>query len=139
MSDGPGAGRCRMAASDLEYPCWEVIEGGARVPVGAPWTCATRAKKRDESGGDRDEFHEFRGFCTLYARCTACHNGELRPARLTITPTYDGKSLPVDDDEALVCGDELIGERAAAFLLTQRALAPHAEMTATVARRTNIV
>ena len=49
-----------------------------------------------------------------------------------MTLTYDGKSFAVDDD-ALVCnacGEELIGERATAFLLTDRGLAPHADMTA---------
>jgi YgiT-type zinc finger domain-containing protein len=69
--------------------------------------------------------------------CTACHHGELKPTRLTVTLTYDGKSCSVDDD-ALVCdacGEELIGERAAASLPTQRALAPGVEMTATVRRR----
>jgi YgiT-type zinc finger domain-containing protein len=76
------------------------------------------------------------------ARCTACNKGDLTPSQLTVTLTYDGKSFSVDDDDALVCnvcGDELIGERATAFLLTQRALAPHAEMTATLTRRTEAV
>jgi hypothetical protein len=48
------------------------------------------------------------------------------------------QSVSIDDDDALVCdacGEELIGERAAAVLLSQRALAPDAEMTATVRRR----
>jgi YgiT-type zinc finger domain-containing protein len=60
-------------------------------------------------------------------RCTACHKGELTSTQLTVTLTYDGKSFSVDDGDALVCavcGDELISERAAAFLLTHRALAP---------------
>ena len=71
------------------------------------------------------------------ARCAACDQGELTPTQLTVTPPSDGQSFSVDDDDALLCdacGDELIGERAAAFLLTQRALAPHEEMTATVRR-----
>jgi YgiT-type zinc finger domain-containing protein len=79
---------------------------------------------------------------TNSARCTACDTGDLTPTQLTVTLTYDGKSCSVDDDDALVCdacGDELIGERVAAFLLTHRALAPHAEMTATVRRRTESV
>jgi YgiT-type zinc finger domain-containing protein len=45
-------------------------------------------------------------------RCTRCTSGELRPARLTVTLAYDGKSFSVDEDDALVCeacGDELIG------------------------------
>jgi YgiT-type zinc finger domain-containing protein len=66
----------------------------------------------------------------------------LAPTHLTITLTYEGKSVSVDDDDALVCtvcGEELIGERAAAFLLTQRALTPDAEMTATVRQRTESV
>jgi YgiT-type zinc finger domain-containing protein len=79
---------------------------------------------------------------TSSARCTACHKGDLTPTQLTVTLAYEGKSFSVDDDDALVCnvcGEELIGERAAAFLLTQRALAPQAEMTATVTRRTESV
>jgi hypothetical protein len=79
---------------------------------------------------------------TSSTQCTACHHGELTPTRLTVTLTYGGKSCSVDDDDALACdarGEELIGERVAAFLLTQRALAPHAEMTATVRRRAEIV
>ena len=74
-------------------------------------------------------------------RCASCHHGEVRPARLRITLTSDGQSHAVDDDDALVCiacGEELVGERAAALGLTHRALAPHAEMTATVAQRTEI-
>jgi hypothetical protein len=66
----------------------------------------------------------------------------LTPTQLTVTLTSDGKSFSVDDDDALVCnacGEEFIGERAAAFLLSHRALAPHAEMTATVTRRSEIV
>jgi hypothetical protein len=58
--------------------------------------------------------------------CVACHDGELRPTWLRITLTSDGQSHAVDDD-ALVCdtcGDELIGEREAAFLLTARAPSP---------------
>jgi hypothetical protein len=54
-----------------------------------------------------------------------------RPARPTT----------IDDDNALVCevcGEKLIGEQAAAFLLTQRAFVPDAEMTATVTWRTEI-
>jgi hypothetical protein len=73
---------------------------------------------------------------------TACHQGELTPTPLTVTLAFGGQSYSVDDDDALVCaacGEELIGERAAAFLLPQRALASHAEITATVARRTEIV
>jgi hypothetical protein len=56
-----------------------------------------------------------------------------------VTLTCDGKSFSVDDDDALVCtacGDELVGERAAAFLLPHRALAPYAEMRVTVSRTT---
>jgi len=66
-------------------------------------------------------------------RCSQCHTGELRPARLLIGLTYDGQ---------LMCearGDELIGERATAFLLTHRALAPHAEMSVIVSRTTESV
>jgi YgiT-type zinc finger domain-containing protein len=72
-------------------------------------------------------------------RCTACGKGKLARSQLTVTLRDDGQSFAVDDDDALVCdscGDELIGERAAAFLLTHRALATDAEMTATVRRRT---
>jgi YgiT-type zinc finger domain-containing protein len=79
---------------------------------------------------------------TSSTRCTACHHGALTPTRLKLTFTYDGKSVSIDDDDALVCdtcGDELTGEQAAALLLTQRALAPHAEMTATVTWRTERV
>jgi YgiT-type zinc finger domain-containing protein len=79
---------------------------------------------------------------TNSARCTACDSGELTPTKLTVTLIYDGQSHTIDDDDALLCsacGDELIGERAAASLLTQRALAPHAEMTATVSRLSEIV
>jgi YgiT-type zinc finger domain-containing protein len=79
---------------------------------------------------------------TNFARCTACHKGELTPAHLTVTLTNDGRSFSVDDNDALVCsacGEEFIGERAAAFELTHRALAWYAEMAATVARRTEIV
>ena len=79
---------------------------------------------------------------TSFTRCMACHHGELKPTRLTVTLTYDGKSFTVDDDDALVCnacGEELICERAAALLLTQRALSPDVEMTATVTRRTRRV
>jgi YgiT-type zinc finger domain-containing protein len=76
------------------------------------------------------------------SRCVSCHSGDLRPARLRITLAYDGRSFAVDDDDALVCdscGDELIGERATAFLLTQRALAPDADMSVTVTWRTESV
>ena len=79
---------------------------------------------------------------TTSNRCTACHQGELTPTRLTGTLTYEAKSFSVDDDDALVCdacGEELTGERAAALLLTQRALAPDVAMTATVTRRTDRV
>jgi hypothetical protein len=58
-----------------------------------------------------------------------------------VTLTYHGQSFSVDDD-ALVCnacGEKFIGERAAAFLLSQRALAPRAEMTTAVTRRTETV
>jgi hypothetical protein len=72
-------------------------------------------------------------------RCTQCHNGNLQPARLRIILTYNGQAYAVDDDDALACGDEMIGERAAAFLLTHRPLAPHAEMSVTVSRRAEIV
>ena len=54
----------------------------------------------------------------------------------------DGPSYTVEDDDAPVCnacGEQFIGERAAAFLLTQRTLAPDVEMTATVRRRAEIV
>jgi YgiT-type zinc finger domain-containing protein len=74
-------------------------------------------------------------------RCASCHQDELRPKRLTIALTYDGQSLSVNDDDALVCdvcGHKLIDERAAAFLRPQRAMAPRAEMT-TVIRRTESV
>jgi hypothetical protein len=37
------------------------------------------------------------------------------------------------------CDEAYTGERATAFLLAHRALAPHAEMTATVTRRTETV
>jgi YgiT-type zinc finger domain-containing protein len=76
------------------------------------------------------------------AGCAICQTGELAPTRLTVTLTYDGKSFSVEKDDALVCnacGESFIGERAAAFLLTQRAIAPDAEMTATVTRRTDVV
>ena len=78
---------------------------------------------------------------TSSTECTACHQGELTPTQLTVTLTYDGQSVSVDDD-ALVCnacGEQFIGERAAAFLLTQRALAPDVEMTATERRRAESV
>jgi hypothetical protein len=54
----------------------------------------------------------------------------------------DGPSYTVEDDDALVCdtcGEQFIGERAAALLLSRRALAPDVEMTATVRRRTEVV
>jgi YgiT-type zinc finger domain-containing protein len=76
---------------------------------------------------------------TSSTQCTACLHGELTPTRLTVTLTYGGKSVSVDVDDALVCnacGEQFIGERAAAFLLSQRALAPDVAMTATVRRRT---
>ena len=65
---------------------------------------------------------------TAHIRCAVCKQGELAPTRLTVTLTYDGKSFSVDDDALVcnVCGDEMIGERAAAFLLSHRALAPDA-------------
>jgi len=70
----------------------------------------------------------------------------LRPTRLRITLRYDGQSHAVDDDDALVCSvcdDEHVGERAVAFLLARgashRALAPHAETSATVSRTTLLV
>ena len=75
-------------------------------------------------------------------RCTGCHQGELTPTRLTVTLTYEGKSVSIDDVDALVCnatGAKQIGERAAALLLTQRALAPDVAMTATVRRRTESI
>jgi hypothetical protein len=75
-------------------------------------------------------------------RCTACGTGKLTPTQLTVRLRCDGHSFSVDDDDAQAshtCVDELIGERATAFLLTQRALAPRAEMTATVTRRTETV
>jgi hypothetical protein len=78
--------------------------------------------------GDSDECYEVHEFHL----CASCHQCELRPTRLRITRASGGQSCSVDDD-ALVCnagGDELIGERAAAFLLTHRALAWYAEMAA---------
>jgi YgiT-type zinc finger domain-containing protein len=54
-------------------------------------------------------------------RCTACHQGELTPTRLKITLNSGGQSFAVDDDDALVCnacGEQFIGERAAALLLS---------------------
>jgi YgiT-type zinc finger domain-containing protein len=74
--------------------------------------------------------------------CAICHVGELAPTQLTVTLEYEGGSFSVDDDDALVCnacGEEFIGERAVAFLLPQRAIAPDAEMTGTVTRRTEVV
>ena len=74
-------------------------------------------------------------------RCALCHVGELAPIQLTVTLTYEGRAYSVDED-ALVCsacGEKFIGERAAAFLLSHRALAPAAEMTATVTRRRDVV
>jgi hypothetical protein len=52
-------------------------------------------------------------------------------ARLRITLTSDVQTHAIDDNDALVCeacGHELIGARATAFLLSYRALVPHAEM-----------
>ena len=71
-------------------------------------------------------------------RCALCHLGVLAPTQLKLTLSYDGKSYSADDD-TLVCnarGEEPIGERAAVCLLSHRALAPDAMMTATVTRRT---
>jgi YgiT-type zinc finger domain-containing protein len=83
---------------------------------------------------------------TSSTRCASCHWGDLTPTSLTVTLAYDGKSFSIDDDDALVCAacgeefiEEFIGERAIAFLLTQRALAPHAEMTVAVSRKTDTV
>jgi hypothetical protein len=79
---------------------------------------------------------------TSSIRCTDCDNGALQLARLRITLLYDGQSFTVDENQGLrcdACGDELIGERTTAFLLTHRALAPHVEMSVTVSRATEIV
>ena len=98
-----------------------------------------RARESDERPGVESE--ETTMSATSATRCTACRKGDLTPSQLTVTLTCDGQSFSVDDD-ALVCnacGEEFIGERAAAFLLTHRALAPHAEMTATGTRRTETV
>ena len=79
---------------------------------------------------------------TSTSGCAICQTGELAPTRLTVTLTYEGKSFSVEEDDALVCnacGETFIGERAAAFLLSHRALAPNAEMAATVTRRTETV
>jgi hypothetical protein len=73
------------------------------------------------------------------ARCIQRHSSDLRPARLSVTLSYDGQSCQVDEDDGLfcaACGDEYIGERAAAFLLSHRALAPQADRSVTVIRRT---
>jgi YgiT-type zinc finger domain-containing protein len=96
-------------------------------------SCAAGEKR--EGRGERNESIEPAMSPSSPTRCTACHHGELTPTRLTVTLTYLGKSFSVDDDDALVCnacGEQFIGERAAAFLLTQRTLAPDVEMTATV-------
>jgi hypothetical protein len=58
-------------------------------------------------------------------------------ARSAVNLTDDVQSHAVDDDDALVCnscGHEVIGERTAAYLLTQRALVPQADMSATTRR-----
>jgi hypothetical protein len=62
--------------------------------------------------------------------CSPCHKGILRQVRLTLSLSCDGKHH---------CDEAYAGERATAFLLAHRALAPHAEMTATIMWRADIV
>jgi YgiT-type zinc finger domain-containing protein len=110
----------------------------AQVTTSATDDLRRRHPKTSRGQAARDHRKETAMSETSATRCTACHKGKLTPTPLTVTLTYDGHSFPVDDDEALVCeacGNELIGEGATAFLLTQRALAPDAEMIATVTRR----
>jgi YgiT-type zinc finger domain-containing protein len=75
-------------------------------------------------------------------RCVLCHIGMLQPVHLIITLTYDGHAFPLDVPDGRVCdhcGEEYMGENGAAFLLTHRALASHAQMNVTVSQRPEIV
>jgi hypothetical protein len=76
---------------------------------------------------------ERRGFAIGHL---CCHANEVRPSHLTIMLGNAGQIVSVDD--ALVCaacGEERIDERAAAFLLSHRSLAPQAQMSVTVSWR----
>ena len=70
-------------------------------------------------------------------RCALCQVGELKPGRLTMTITYDGKTYIFDNLEAKVCqecGEEYLAETGASILLMHRNLAPHSNMSATFTR-----
>jgi YgiT-type zinc finger domain-containing protein len=70
-------------------------------------------------------------------RCALCQLGELRPARLTMTITYDGKTYVFPNLDAKVCqecGEEYLAEKGASILLMYRNLAPNSNMSATFIR-----
>jgi YgiT-type zinc finger domain-containing protein len=74
-------------------------------------------------------------------RCVLCQVEELRPTRLTMTITYDGKTFVFHNLDAQVCqacGEEYLAEKGASILLMHRNLAPRAKMSATFSREDNL-
>ena len=138
--------RRQVAGDVMEFSCTGE-PGSASLRAGSygvARSCAAREKRErsEREAREKRERSESAMSPSSATRCTGCHQGELTPTRLTVTLTYEGKSVSIDDVDALVCnasGAKQIGERAAALLLTQRALAPDVAMTATVRRRTESI